>query len=172
MAEKVVHVSDVSGKEADRGELGKLVVHEHPGYADLPVELDALPQEVENLQSSSRFVTVEWVAPDARRGERMTIGLDDFNLLGEPGRMDEAIADALVSKHRISKRQAGPKRRQATRVNYATLEHAGKPHRGRITDEEKRIVRENLDTVNDRLRQEDEREINPSDSQMQERYGL
>ena len=43
MAVKVVHVSDISGKEADEQSLGRLVVHEHPEYADLPVTLEVLP---------------------------------------------------------------------------------------------------------------------------------
>jgi hypothetical protein len=47
MAVKVVHVSDISGKEADEQSLGQLVVHEHPEYADLPVTLEVLPEEVE-----------------------------------------------------------------------------------------------------------------------------
>jgi hypothetical protein len=29
-------------------------------------------------------------------------------------------------------------------VDYATLEHAGKPHRGKTTDAEKEITRNNL----------------------------
>ena len=47
MAVKVVHVSDISGREADEQELGKLVVHEHPDYAALPVTLEVLEQLVE-----------------------------------------------------------------------------------------------------------------------------
>src|SRR6266508_594637 len=67
MAVKVVHVSDISGQEADEQTLGRLVIHEHPEYADLPVTLEVLPKEVESLQGASRFVTVEWIAPAAQR---------------------------------------------------------------------------------------------------------
>ena len=81
MAVKVVHVSDISGKEADEQSLGRLVVHEHPEYADLPVTLEVLPDEIEPLRGASRFVTVEWIAPGARKGDRMVVSLDDFNLL-------------------------------------------------------------------------------------------
>ena len=106
MAVKVVHVSDISGMEADEQALGRLVVHEHPEYADLPVTLEVLPEEVESLQGASRFVTVEWIAPGARKGERMTVSLDDFNLLGKPGVMESAIQDALIAKHRSRPRSA------------------------------------------------------------------
>src|SRR4030095_13535322 len=107
MAVKVVHVSDISGKEADEQSLGRLVVHEHPEYADLPVTLEVLPEEIESLQGASRFVTVEWIAPGARKGERMVVSLDDFNLLAGAGVMESAIQDALITKHRSRPRSGG-----------------------------------------------------------------
>jgi hypothetical protein len=175
MAVKVVHVSDISGKEADEQSLGQLVVHEHPEYADLPVTLEVLPDEVESLQGASRFVTVEWVAPGARKGERMVVSLDDFNLLAGPGVMESAVQDALIAKHRSRPRSGGGAsagRSGRGKVNYATLEHAGEPHRGRITEAEKELVRKNLDQVNKRLRDAGQREIDPSDQAMRDRYGL
>ena len=176
MAVKVVHVSDISGKEADEQSLGRLVVHEHPEYADLPVTLEVLPEEVESLQGASRFVTVEWIAPGARKGERMVVSLDDFNLLAGPGVMESTVQDALIAKHRSRPRSggasAGSGRSGRGKVNYATLEHAGEPHRGRITEAEKELVRKNLDQINRRLRDAGLREIDPSDQAMRDRYGL
>src|SRR4030095_1788784 len=107
MAVKVVHVSDISGKEADEQSLGRLVVHEHPEYADLPVTLEVLPEEIESLQGASRFVTVEWIAPGARKGDRMVVSLDDFNLLAGAGVMESAVQDALIAKHRGRPRSGG-----------------------------------------------------------------
>jgi hypothetical protein len=176
MAVKVVHVSDISGKEADEQSLGRLVVHEHPEYADLPVTLEVLPEEVESLQGASRFVTVEWIPPGARKGERMVVSLDDFNLLAGAGVMESAVQDALIAKHRSRPRSGGgaaPAGRSGRgKVNYATLEHAGEPHRGRITEAEKELVRNNLDQINRRLRDAGLREIDPSDQAMRDRYGL
>jgi hypothetical protein len=175
MAVKVVHVSDISGKEADEQSLGQLVVHEHPEYADLPVTLEVLPEEVESLQGASRFVTVEWIAPGARKGDRMVVSLDDFNLLAGPGAMESAVQDALITKHRSRPRSGGgtsPGRSGRGKVNYATLEHAGEPHRGRITEAEKELVRKNLDQINKRLRDAGQREIDPGDQAMRDRYGL
>lgn len=182
MAVKVVHVSDISGKEADEQTLGRLVVHEHPEYADLPVTLEVLPEEVEQLQGASRFVTVEWIAPGARKGERMVVSLEDFNLLAGAGVMESAVQDALIAKHRSRPRSGGggtaggssvgAGRSGRGKVNYATLEHAGEPHRGRITEAEKELVRKNLDQVNRRLRDAGLREIDPSDQAMRDRYDL
>jgi hypothetical protein len=64
------------------------------------------------------------------------------------------------------------RRTRKDRVDYTSIEHAGRPHRGRITDAEKQIVRNNLDEVNRRLRAAGLREINPEDETLQERYGL
>jgi hypothetical protein len=182
MAVKVVHVSDISGKEADEQSLGRLVVLDHPEYADLPVTLEVLPDEIESLQGASRFVTVEWIAPGARKGERMVVSLDDFNLLAGAGVMESAIQDALITKHRSRPRSGGggggagggsaSGRSGRGKVNYATLEHAGEPHRGRITEAEKELVRKNLDQINRRLRDNGLREIDPSDQAMRDRYGL
>jgi hypothetical protein len=173
MAVKVVHVSDISGREADEQELGKLVVHEHPDYADLPVTLEVLPEEVAELNSSNRFVTLEYFQPGSRKGQRMTVGLDDFNLLAGPGAMDSVIQDALIAKHRSRPRASGGEgASRRAKVNYATLEHAGEPHRGRITEAEKEIVRNNLEKINRRLRDSGKREIDPNDPEMKQRYGL
>jgi len=179
MAVKTIHVSDISGKEADEQSLGRLVVHEHPEYSDLPVMLEALPEEIEQLRGiSARFVTVEWIRPGARKGERITVPIEDFNLLAGPGVMDNAIQDALISKHRSRSRTGeGGRAAAATRtgrakVNYATLEHAGAPHRGRITEAEKELVRSHLDEINKRLGDSGMRVIDPGDPTMKERYGL
>jgi len=181
MAVKTIHVSDISGKEADEQTLGRLVVHEHPEYSDLPVTLEALPEEVEQLQATNaRFVTVEWIRPGARKGDRITVAIEDFNLLAGPGVMDNAVQDALISKHRNRSRSgdgarttsAASTRAGRAKVNYATLEHAGEPHRGRITEAEKELVRTHLDEINQRLSERGLREIDPQDPTMKERYGL
>jgi len=181
MAVKTIHVSDISGKEADEQTLGRLVVHEHPEYSDLPVTLEALPEELEQLQgTAARFVTVEWIRPGARKGERITVPIEDFNLLAGPGVMDNAIQDALISKHRSRSRtgdgtraaSVGTTRAGRAKVNYATLEHAGEPHRGRITEAEKELVCSHLGDINKRLRDGGLREINPADQTIRDRYNL
>jgi hypothetical protein len=60
----------------------------------------------------------------------------------------------------------------ADKVDYATLDHAGKPHRGKTTDAEKEIVRNNLDKINERLERDRLRPIRLDDPEMVARYGL
>jgi transposase-like protein len=66
-------------------------------------------------------------------------------------------------------------RRWRQQAGEGQLRHAGtcgEPHRGRITDAEKELVRANLDKVNKRLRESGKREIDPKDPEMKQRYGL
>ena len=87
------------------------------------------------------------------------------------------MENALRAQHEEETRRRGRRRRgrggeRRPRVDYTSPEHAREPHRGRIPDEEKQYVRENLDSVDARLREQGMREIDPSDPQMAERYDL
>jgi hypothetical protein len=179
MGTKVIHVSDISGREGTGAELGRLIVHRHPEFQQLPIELDVLPEEIKTLEAATQLVVLEYFAPGARRGERITVTLEDFNRLAPDGTDMKAILfQALIDKPgqtagrsgRSADGQAAARRR--AKVDYTTLDHAGEPHRGRITETEKRLVRENLDEVNRRLRAKGMREIVPAEEAMKDRYGL
>ena len=178
MGTKVVHVSDLSGTEADQEDLGRLVVVEHPSIAR-PVTLEVLPADVAGLQSVERMVQVEYYPPGARRPERLTIGLAEFNALAQGQDMDTVLHRAAAASQAGSggtdstgRRTRGAQAVGRSRVNYASLEHAGAPHRGRITDAEKALVRANLDAVNQRLAAQGLRTIDPGNPDHAERYGL
>jgi hypothetical protein len=180
VATKVVHVSDLSGREAEEeGQLGRLVVLEHP-YIREPATLEVFPDEVADLQSAERLVRLEYYAPGGRRAQQLTVTADQFNALAGDEDMRGLLVRAITTAHERRGEAAQPARRQRRaaggssrgKVNYATLEHAGEPHRGRITEAEKELVRSNLDQINRRLRESGMREIDPSDSTMRDRYGL
>jgi hypothetical protein len=91
--------------------------------------------------------------------------------------METILTEALRAQQEQEGRRRGGRGRRGggerrRRVDYSSPEHAGEPHRGRITDEEKAYVREHLDAVNARLREQGKREIDPSNPDMAERYGL
>jgi hypothetical protein len=178
VATKVVHFSDLSGREAeDEGQLGRLVVLEHPDIGE-PATLEVFPDEVADLQSAERLVRLEYYPPGERRAQQLTVTADQFNALAGGEDMPALLIQAITTAHERQGETAQPARRRSAggsgrgKVNYATLEHAGEPHRGRITEAEKELVRDNLDAVNRRLRESDMREIDPSDPTMRERYGL
>jgi hypothetical protein len=79
---------------------------------------------------------------------------------------------SAAARSRLPADAGGGSGRPRGKVDYSTLEHAGEPHRGRITEAEKQIVREHLDEVNRRLSEQGIRTIDPADPDMQKRYGL
>lgn len=180
MAVKVVRVSDLSDRQANESELGKLIVRQHPDFAQV-ITLDVLPDEIGELPESETYVEIEFVQPGDTSGQRATLTVDQFNELGGSQDMKAVLTRALEEQRQSGVQEApAPKRRGRQsgttsargKTNYASLEHAGEPHRGRITDAEKELVRGNLDKINKRLREAGQREIDPNDATMKERYGL
>jgi hypothetical protein len=177
MAVKQIRVSDLSGKEAAEDQLAKLVIHEHPEYQGR-IELDVLPDEVGELPESESYVSIEVIQPGDRSGQKALISLDKFNAIAGGADMNAIVQNALAAQARPTPSEPPRRSRRGGagggrgKVNYASLEHAGEPHRGRITDAEKQLVRDNLDQVNKRLRDAGLREIDPNDATMRDRYGL
>jgi hypothetical protein len=61
---KVTAFSDLTGAEASEDQLGKLVVKGHPDLNGQAVYLEALPQEVADLDRRNlQVVTIEWQPP-------------------------------------------------------------------------------------------------------------
>jgi hypothetical protein len=180
MAVKVVRVSDLSDAQADESQFGRLIVHQHPDFAQV-ITLDVLPDEIGELPESETYVEIEFVQPGDTSGQRATLTADQFNKLGGSRDMKAILTRTLEEQRQTGAQEAPAPRRRGTRggaapsrtkTNYASLEHAGEPHRGRITDAEKELVRGNLEKINKRLRDSGLREIDPNDPTMKDRYGL
>ena len=178
MAVKVVHVSDVSDRQGSEDELGTLEVLEHPTIGE-PARLEMFPDEFERLQAAERVVRLRWTPPGARKAQELTVLQEQFDALAQGGDMRSILLQAITAEHeRRGQEQApGGRRRRGSgrprgKVDYSTLEHAGEPHRGRITEAEKQIVRERLDEVNRRLSEQGIRTIDPADPDLQKRSGL
>ena len=88
----------------------------------------------------------------------------------------EILRNALREQRRSRREgdgtEAAPRPERRERVDYTSPEHAGEPHRGLISEAERAYVREHLEEVNARLREQGLREIDPTDPGMAERYGL
>jgi hypothetical protein len=179
MAVKVVRVSDLSDAQAEESQFGKLIVHQHPDFPQT-IALDVLPDEIGDLPESETYVEIEFVQPGDTSGQRATLTVDQFNKLGGSKDMKAVLTRALEEQRQTGAQEAPTPRRgrrggaapSLGKTNYASLEHAGEPHRGRITDAEKELVRGNLEKINKRLRDSGLREIDPNDPTMKERYGL
>src|SRR5215208_4320976 len=181
MAKKTITVSDLTGEEIrDEERLARIVVEEHPSITDA-VTLEVLTEEVEGrFPEVEGYVRISYFPPSVSGEEpkRFVMTLEDFNNLSEEADMEAVLENAVLAQQEEEEgRRRGRRRRRGAgerrpRVDYTSSEHAGEPHRGRITDKEKEYVRENLEEVNARLARDGHRIIDPNDSDMAERYGL
>lgn len=168
MGQKVVLFSDLSGKIVEDGELVKLVVTRHPALLDGPVEIEAAPAELADVDDKSIDVVSFEVHAPGEPPRSVVMPLAEFDKLATDDPMDVVLKAAKKS-------YAKPARAKSTgevKVNYGSLEHAGKPHRGKVNDAEKQIIRDHFDQVNERLAAEDLRVIDLADPEMVARYGL
>jgi hypothetical protein len=173
MGQRVVRFSDLTNKIIeDNGEVARIVVEQHPALENGPVEIEVSHGEVELIQKGAlSVVSLKIFMGDGSAPEPVTMEIEAFNKLA--GDMD--MTDVI---HRAQ--PAYPQRKQAKlapvstgdKLDYASLEHAGKPHRGKTTDAEKETVRNNLNKINERLERDGLRTIRLDDAEMVARYGL
>ena len=176
MGQKTVRFSDLSGQLITEDDaLARIVVHDHPELGDSPVEIEALVDEAAVIEKAAlRVAIVELHLPGEDEPRRVVVDLETF---------DGLATDTPINELLIAARSARPARRPARapasapagntgRVNYATLEHAGEPHKGKTTDAEKKLVRDHFDEINDRLVAQGLRTISLADPEHIERYGL
>lgn len=169
MGQKTVRFSDLSGQLIMQDDtLARIVIHEHPDLGDGPVEIEALADEALAFEKNALNVAVlDIFLPGEDEPRRVTLDVDTFN----EKVTERPVAELLVAARPARRtRSAGASR--TDRVDYATIGHAGKPHRGKATDAEKALVRENLDEINKRLAAEGLRTISLDDAEHVERYGL
>jgi hypothetical protein len=168
MGKKTIHVSDFSGQLLrPDDEVVKVVVLEHPDLIAGPVQLDATPVEVESIDDAALDVAVVEIHDRHGGGEprRVVLTASEFDAMAT----DVPMAQLLKTAERVKPPRP---RRGAEKTDYGTIEHAGKPHRGKVTEDEARLVRERLDEVNKRLANAGLRQIDPSDPEHAARYGF
>ncbi len=194
MGQKTVRFSDLSGEIISRDDaLARVVIHEHPGLGDSPVEIEVLADEALAIEKAAlRVAVVDLYLPGEDEPHRVTMDGDSFDALATDQPMSELLIRARParrsSKAKVARAATGvtgaamgagagaagatvsPDR--ADRVDYASLEHAGQPHRGRITDAEKQLVGEHFDEINERLTGQGLRTISLADPEDVDRYDL
>ena len=180
MGQKTVRFSDLSGQLIMQDDaLARIVIHEHPELGDGPVEIEVLADEAKVIEKAAlRVAMVDIYFPGEDEPRRVAMDAGAFDKLAAERPMAELLIQA--PRARVAKRTAAKSGSGAAAAgaggrsdrDYATLEHAGKPHRGKTTDEEKALVREHFDEINDRLAAEGLRTISLDDAEHVERYGL
>jgi hypothetical protein len=169
----MVRFSDLTSKIIeDNDAVVRIVVEQHPALRDGPVELEAAQDEVEPIRRGAlSVVSLKLYPGDGSEPEAVTMEIEAFNKLA--GDMD--MADVIQRAE-----PAYPPRKQARlapvsatdKLDYSTLEHAGKPHRGKTMEAEKEIVRNNLPAINERLKRDGIRTIDLDNAEHVARYGL
>jgi hypothetical protein len=172
MAQRMVRFSDLTNKMIEDEDVVRIVVEQHPALQNGPVEIEASRDEVEPIQKSSLdVVNLKVFMGDGSEPEPITMEIDTFNKLA--GDLDMADVIRRAQPAYPPRKQAKPTSASISeKLDYASLEHAGKPHRGKTTDAEKEIIRNNLDKINERLEREGMRTIRLDDPEMVARYSL
>jgi hypothetical protein len=172
MGQKTVRFSDLSGQLIMHDDaLARIVVHEHPELGDGPVEIETLTEEAEIIEDGAlRVAVVDLYLPDDIEPRRIVMEADAFDKLATQSSMAELLTAARPVRR--STRAAASGGSRGDRLDYTTREHAGKPHKGKITDPEKQLVHDHLDEINERLAAQGLRTISLTDAEHVERYDL
>ena len=172
MGQKTVRFSDLSGQLIMEDDTpARIVIHEHPELANGPVEIEALTDEARAIEKAAvRVAVVDLYFPGDEEPRRVAMDVEAFGKLASDKPMSELLTTARPAR-RAPRAAAAPSAR-GDRINYATLEHAGKPHKGKTTDAEKQLVRDHLDEVNEGLAAQGLRTISLTDPDHVERYAL
>jgi hypothetical protein len=171
MGQKTVRFSDLSGQLIIQDDaLARLVIHEHPDLGEGPVEIEALADEAKAVEHAAlRIAVVDLYLPGDDEPRRIALEADEFDKLSTDRPMSELLVAARPARRTTRATANGPSR---DRTDYATMEHAGKPHKGKTTDAEKRLVNNYFDEINERLAAQGLRTISRSNPEHVERYGL
>src|SRR5260370_19786886 len=131
MGQKTVRFSDLSGQLImDDDTLARIVVHEHPELGDGPVEIEALTDEAEALERAAlRVAVVDLYLPDDIEPRRIVMEADAFDKLAAETPMSELLVAARPARR--SPRTSANGNSRGDRLDYATPEHAGQPHKGK-----------------------------------------
>jgi hypothetical protein len=172
MAQRLVRFSDLTNKIIDDDEVVRIVIEQHPALQNGPVELEAAADEVEAIRTSVlNVVSLKLYRGDGSAPATVTMEVETFNKLAGDRDMTDVLREAQPA-YPPRKPTKSSTASTADKLDYASLEHAGKPHRGKTTDAEKEIVRNNLDKINERLERDGLRAIRLDDGEMVAHYGL
>jgi len=172
VAQRMVRFSDLTSKIIEDDDVVRIVVEQHPALRAGPVEIEVAQDEVELIRKGAlSVVNLKLYQGDGSEPEAVTMEIEAFDKLADGVDMADIIRRAAP---------AYPPRKQARsapapaidKQDYSTLEHAGKPHRGKVTEAEKETVLNNLPAINERLRREGSRVIDLGDPEHVARYGL
>ncbi|MCA1602465.1 MAG: type IV secretion system DNA-binding domain-containing protein, partial [Acidobacteria bacterium] len=136
----------------------------------------AMADEVEPIRKGALdVVTLKLYEGDGTEPETIVMEVDAFDKLASGMDMGDVLrrATPAYGPRRKKASTTGTAAAQSTeKIYYSDIDHAGTPHRGRITEAEKDTVRNNLDDINERLQRNGIRIIDLDNAEHVQRYGL
>jgi hypothetical protein len=173
MAQRMVRFSDLTNEIIeDDDTVVRIVIEQHPALGNGPVEIEVAQDEAETIRKGAlSVVSLKLYQDDGSEPEAVTMEIEAFNNLA--GGVDMADVIRRAKPAYPQRKPARPAPVPAVdKLDYSTLEHAGKPHRGKTTEAEKETVRNNLTAINDRLKRDGIRIIDLTNEEHVTRYGL
>ena len=135
MGQRVVRFSDLTNTIiADDEDVVRVVIERHPALVNGPIEIEVSQDEVEPIRKGAlSVVSLKLYKGDGSAPEAVTMEIEAFNKLAGDRDMTDVIRRANPAYQ--PRKQARPAPASTIeKLDYATLEHAGKPHRGKTTD--------------------------------------
>jgi hypothetical protein len=169
VGDQTIKVSDLSGEFIlDTSQMARLRVIQHPALEDGPVVIEALVSELRSVEKHRIDVAIfELHLPGDERPTHVVMQVSSFDSLAKNREMSEVIAGATPVK---AARQTTTG--NGERIDYTAPDRFGQIHRGKITEEEARLVRENPDQANANRERVGQPAIDINDPKEQQRYGL
>ncbi len=172
MVPRLVRFSDLTNRIIEDDAVVRIVVEQHPALENGPVEIEAAKDEIEPIRKGAlSLVTLKFYGGDGSEPETVTMEVEEFNKLAGGVDMEDVIRGAGPAYPPRKQARSAPAS-AVDKLDYSTLEHAGKPHRGKTTDAEKGAVRDNLAVINERLKRDGIRTIDLNNAEHVTRYGL
>jgi hypothetical protein len=139
------------------------------------LRLEAMPAELAPLKKLGiSAVALEVQLPgDEEELTRYIVPIKDFDKLATGRPMAEVLAEAEPVIAKPTRRASHNKTSNGEPLRtFNTLENAGMPHQGKVSVEEARLVRENLEAVNANRAAQDLPPIDPTNPMDAKRYGF
>jgi hypothetical protein len=167
MGDKTVKFSDLSSELIlDDGQLASLTVLKHPAISS-PVTIEALATELKAVERHRLDVVIFDLHLSGEEPQRIVMQVTAFDALAKDHEMADVLSNATRAKPVKTKAASN-----GEHVDYSDPSNAGIIHRGKITDDEARFVRNNIDQANANRKRVEQSAIDVNDPKERQRYGL
>lgn len=184
MAVRPTVFSDISNNPVPDDQHVRIIIQEHPALNGSQVQIDVSLDEASKLTSDNSDMVIFQIFEPNKPPRRVVLngtdlaklykGVDFADVIqrAEPvPQRAEAAARSVATRGRPKGTTKAPKA-QGSGINYRDMENIGLEHRGRVTEEEAQLVRENLDKANANRAREGQAPIDPTNEKFAKRYGM